>query len=62
MELLLGQEKIITKSRISLNAGTLNQGFTVFTFRFWLTVGKRSPMRLWAMPLHATASVLLFLF
>jgi hypothetical protein len=30
MELLLGHEKIITKSGISLNAGTLNLGFTVF--------------------------------
>jgi hypothetical protein len=30
MELLLGHEKIITKSGISLNAGTLNRGFTVF--------------------------------
>jgi hypothetical protein len=29
MELLLGHEKIITKSGISLNAGTLNWGFTV---------------------------------
>jgi hypothetical protein len=29
MELLSGHEKIITKSGISLNAGTLNQGFTV---------------------------------
>ena len=29
MELLSGHEKIITKSRISLNAGTLNQGFNV---------------------------------
>ena len=29
MELLLGHEKIITKSGISLNAGTLNRGFTV---------------------------------
>jgi hypothetical protein len=29
MELLSGHEKIITKSRISLNAGTLNRGFTV---------------------------------
>jgi hypothetical protein len=29
MELLSGQEKIITKSGISLNAGTLNWGFTV---------------------------------
>jgi hypothetical protein len=28
-ELLSGHEKIITKSRISLNAGTLNRGFTV---------------------------------
>jgi hypothetical protein len=27
-ELLSGHEKIITKSSISLNAGTLNQGFT----------------------------------
>jgi hypothetical protein len=31
MELLSGHEKIITKSGISLNAGTLNQGFTVIT-------------------------------
>jgi hypothetical protein len=30
MELLSGHEKIITKSGMSLNAGTLNQGFTVF--------------------------------
>jgi hypothetical protein len=29
MELLSGHEKIITKSGISLNAGTLNRGFTV---------------------------------
>jgi hypothetical protein len=29
MELLSGHEKIITKSRISLNAGTLNRSFTV---------------------------------
>jgi hypothetical protein len=29
IELLLGHEKIITKSGISLNAGTLNWGFTV---------------------------------
>jgi hypothetical protein len=29
MELLSGHEKIITKSRISLSAGTLNLGFTV---------------------------------
>ena len=32
MELLSGHEKIITKSRISLNAGTLNWGFTVVHF------------------------------
>jgi hypothetical protein len=30
MELLSGHVKIITKSGISLNAGTLNRGFTVF--------------------------------
>jgi hypothetical protein len=30
MELLSGHEKIINKSGISLNAGTLNLGFTVF--------------------------------
>jgi hypothetical protein len=30
MELLSGHEKIITKSGISLNVGTLNRGFTVF--------------------------------
>jgi hypothetical protein len=30
MELLSGHEKIITKSGISLNGGTLNRGFTVF--------------------------------
>jgi hypothetical protein len=29
MELVSGHEKIITKSRISPNAGTLNRGFTV---------------------------------
>jgi hypothetical protein len=29
MELLSGHEKIITQSGISLNAGTLNRGFTV---------------------------------
>jgi hypothetical protein len=29
MELLSGHEKIITKSGISLNAGTLSRGFTV---------------------------------
>jgi hypothetical protein len=29
MELLSGHEKIITKSGISLNVGTLNRGFTV---------------------------------
>jgi hypothetical protein len=29
MELLLGYEKVITKSGISLNAGTLNRDFTV---------------------------------
>jgi hypothetical protein len=32
MELLSGHEKIITKSGISLNAGTLNWGFTVLAF------------------------------
>jgi hypothetical protein len=32
MELLSGHEKIITKSWISLNAGTLNRGFTVSYF------------------------------
>jgi hypothetical protein len=31
MELLSGHEKIITKSGISLNAGTLNRGCTVFS-------------------------------
>jgi hypothetical protein len=36
MELLSGHEKIITKSRISLNAGTLNQGFTVLVNRLVL--------------------------
>jgi hypothetical protein len=30
MELLSGHEKIITKSEISLNAGTLNRVFTVY--------------------------------
>jgi hypothetical protein len=33
MELLSGHEKIITKSGISLNAGTLNRGFTVYIYR-----------------------------
>jgi hypothetical protein len=32
MELLSGHEKIITKSGISLNAETLNRGFTVYSF------------------------------
>jgi hypothetical protein len=32
MELLSGHEKIITKSGISQNAGTLNRGFTVTAF------------------------------
>jgi hypothetical protein len=32
MELLSGHEKIITKSGISLNAGTLNRGFTVYIY------------------------------
>jgi hypothetical protein len=33
MELLSGHEKIITKSGISLNAGTLNRGFALFSFQ-----------------------------
>jgi hypothetical protein len=37
MELLSGHEKIITKSGISLNAGTLNRGFAVSaTFKMLL--------------------------
>jgi hypothetical protein len=32
IELLSGHEKIITKSKISLNAGTLNRGFTVYFY------------------------------
>jgi hypothetical protein len=32
MELLSGHEKIITKSGISRNSGTLNRGFTVCQF------------------------------
>jgi hypothetical protein len=31
MKLLSGHEKIITKSGISLNAGTLNRCFTVYS-------------------------------
>jgi hypothetical protein len=43
MELLSGHEKIVTKSGISLNAGTLNRGFTVtvsetFIFRLKILV------------------------
>jgi hypothetical protein len=34
IELLSGHEKIITKSRISQNAGTLNLGFTVVVYRW----------------------------
>jgi hypothetical protein len=34
MELLLGHEKIDTKSGISLNAGTLNRGFTVYSKQY----------------------------
>ena len=37
MELLSGHEKIITKSGISLNAGTLNRGFTVCLDTFNIT-------------------------
>jgi hypothetical protein len=33
MELFSGHEKTITKSGISLNAGTLNRGFTVFPIK-----------------------------
>jgi hypothetical protein len=32
MDLLSGHEKIITNSGISLNAGTLNRGFTVLLY------------------------------
>jgi hypothetical protein len=36
IELLSGHEKVITKSGISLNAGTLNRGFTVIlSMNFW---------------------------
>jgi hypothetical protein len=41
MELLLGHEKIITKSGISLNAGTLIRGFTVLLMQCTVS-GKRS--------------------
>jgi hypothetical protein len=40
MELLLGHEKIITKSGISLNAGTVNPGFTVLQGAATLWDGK----------------------
>jgi hypothetical protein len=39
MELLSGHEKIITKSGISLNAGTLNRGFTVHSI-LWEKEGR----------------------
>jgi hypothetical protein len=40
MALLSGHEKIITKSGISLNAGTLNRGFTVLqNYAQWHTLG-----------------------
>jgi hypothetical protein len=38
MELLSGHKKIITKSGISLNAGTLNRGFTVYEFIYFQCV------------------------
>jgi hypothetical protein len=43
MEQLLGHEKIITKSGISLKAGTLNWGFTVLlnSLALFLDVGKK---------------------
>jgi hypothetical protein len=40
MELLSGHEKIITKSAISLNAGTLNRGFTVFRDTICTCIGQ----------------------
>jgi hypothetical protein len=43
MELLSGHEKIITKSGISLNVGTLNRGFTVF---YYLTSNQKSSFSL----------------
>jgi hypothetical protein len=36
MELLLGHEKIITKSGISLNAGAVNRGFSKGVLNFGL--------------------------
>jgi hypothetical protein len=42
MELLSGHEKIITKSRISLNAGTLKQGFTVYAYELMFYIPKIS--------------------
>jgi hypothetical protein len=36
MELLSGPEKIITKSGISLNAGTLNRGFSCTYFTLFV--------------------------
>jgi hypothetical protein len=38
MRLLSGHEKIITKSGISLKAGTLNRGFTVIFMKFVLNI------------------------
>jgi hypothetical protein len=46
MELLLGHEKIITKSGISLNAGTLNRSFTVVAFHDFATVPKKGFMKI----------------
>jgi hypothetical protein len=39
MELLSEHEKIITKSGISLNVGTLNRGFTVYLKGFSIIGG-----------------------
>jgi hypothetical protein len=38
MELLSGHKKIITKSEISLNSGTLNRGFTVYLLQLFKQV------------------------
>ena len=59
MELLAGHEKIITKSGISLDAGTLNQGFTVCVWEMHLKTVGSDPMS--STDVCATAPTILYM-
>ena len=56
MEVLSGHEKIITKSGISLDAGTLNRGFTVCVWEMHLKTVGSDPTS--STDVYATASLL----